>query len=320
VDAIYKRDWKQREGAKVLDPSFLEAVKSLLTPWTGTELMAPLLYTLARFTRASTVLEGGSGYTTPFLAKALADNAHAVEEKRRAMQEKTARYIADLDAMQHTPASVEPGTKVAPGLVALFSPTSPVAKRRLEWLGETPGFARPAGLERSYTPRLISVDNLSSTRSAAPKAQSIIESLGFSDFVTFHQGDFWSYDLDNIPAEHLPIDLMWIDIHTRVMDAISLVDGSHWNRLNPNGGLLVIHDLLTTRGGQMLDEVFRQTQRERSDFEIVGLLEPDKLMQGDFVLIRRTSAAVQTIDDSVSESGESVLESEARAFLKRGTH
>jgi len=302
----------------MLDPSFLEAVKSLLNPWTGTELMAPLLYTLARFTRARTVLEGGSGYTTPFLAKALADNAHAIEEERRAMLEKTARYIADLDAMPDTPASVEPGTKVAPGLVALFSPTSPVAKRRLEWLGETPGFARPTGLERSYTPRLISVDNLSSTRSAAPKAQSVIERLGLSDFVTFHHRDFWSYDLDNIPAEHLPIDLMWIDIHTRVMDANSLVDGSHWNRLNPNGGLLVIHDLLTTRGGQMLHEFFKQTQRKRSDFEIVGLLEPDRLMQGDFVLIRRTSAAVQTIDDIVSESGESVLEWEARAFLKRG--
>jgi hypothetical protein len=112
----------------MLDPSFLEAVKSLLNPWTDTEVMAPLLYTLTRFTRARTVLEAGSGYTTPFLAKALADNAHAVEEERRAMLEKTARYIADLDAMQDTPASVQPGTKVAPGLVALFSPTSPVTK------------------------------------------------------------------------------------------------------------------------------------------------------------------------------------------------
>jgi len=103
----------------MLDPSFLEAVKSLLSPWTGTELMAPLLYTLARFTRARTVLEGGSGYTTPFLAKALADNAYAVEEERRAMQEKSARYVADLDAMQDTPAAVEPGTQVASGLLAL---------------------------------------------------------------------------------------------------------------------------------------------------------------------------------------------------------
>jgi len=111
---------------------------------------------------------------------------------------------------------------------------------------------------------------------------------------------------------------MWVDLHTRLKDAYSLVDGSHWNRLNPNGGLLVIHDLLTTRGGRMLDEVFRQTQRKRSDFEIVGLLEPDRIMQGDFVLIRRTSAAVQTIDDIVSGSGESILECEARDFLKRG--
>ena len=302
----------------MLDPSFLEAVKSLLSPWTGTELMAPLLYTLARFTRARTVLEGGSGYTTPFLAKALADNAHAVEEERRAMREKTARYVADLDAMQDTPAPLGPGTNLASGLLALYNPTSPVAKRRLEWLGEAPGFARPARLEQSYTPRLICVDNLSSPRTSASKAQSIIESLGFSDFVTFHQGDFWSYDFDKIPAEHLPIDLMWVDLHSRMKDARSLVDGSHWNRLNPNGGLLIIHDLLTTRGGQMLHIFFSETRRKRSDFEIVGFLEPDRMMQGDFVLIRRTSAAVQTVDEIVSASGESVLEGEARAFLKRG--
>ena len=302
----------------MLDPTFLEAVKSLLSPWSGTELMAPLLYTLARFTRARTVLEGGSGYTTPFLAKALADNAHAVEEARRAMREKTARYVADLDAMQDPPVPVEPGRDVAVGLTALYNPTSPVAQRRLEWLGEPPGFARPARLERNYTPRLICVDNLSSPRTSAPKAQSIIESLGFSDFVTFHQGDFWSYDLFKIPAAHLPIDLMWIDLHTRLKDAQSLVDGPHWNHLNPNGGLLVIHDLLTTRGGQMLHEFFQHTQRQRSDFEIVGLLEPDRMMQGDFVLIRRISAAVQPVDDIVSGSVESVLECEARAFLKGG--
>lgn len=302
----------------MLDPTFLEAVKSLLSPWTGTGLMAPLLYALARFTRARTVLEGGSGYTTPFLAKALADNAHAVEEERRAMREKTARYVADLEAMQDPTVPAESGTDVAVGLTALYNPTSPIAQRRLEWLGETPGFARPARLEQSYTPRLICVDNLSSPRTSAPIAQSIIESLGLSDFVTFHQEDFWSYDLDKIPAEHLPIDLMWIDLHTRLKDAQSLVDGSHWKHLNPNGGLLVIHDLLTTRGGQMLHEFFKHTQRQRSDFEIVGLLEPDRMMQGDFVLIRRTSAAVQPVDDIVSGSGESVLECEARAFLKRG--
>jgi len=302
----------------MLDSTFLEAVKPLLSPWTGTELMAPLLYMLARFTRARTVLEGGSGYTTPFLAKALADNAHAVEEERRAMQQKTARYVADLDAMQGTPAPVEPGTQVGSGLLALYNPTSPVAKRRLEWLVEAPGFGWPARLERNYTPRLICVDNLSSPRTSALKAKSIVESLGFSDVVTFHHGDFWRYDLDSISAEHLPIDLMWVDLHTRLKDAHSLVEGSHWKRLNPNGGLLVIHDLLTTRGGQLLYEFFSQIRRNRSDVEIVGLLEPARLMQGDFVLIRRTAGSLPPVDDIVSGPGESALESEARAFLKRG--
>ena len=41
----------------------------------GTEAMAPLLHSLVRFHRPQTIVEIGYGYTTPFLAQGLADNA-----------------------------------------------------------------------------------------------------------------------------------------------------------------------------------------------------------------------------------------------------
>jgi predicted O-methyltransferase YrrM len=40
----------------------------------GTELMAPLLYSLIRFVRPQRILEIGLGYTTPWLIKGLEDN------------------------------------------------------------------------------------------------------------------------------------------------------------------------------------------------------------------------------------------------------
>lgn len=62
-------------SAMTVDPEFLEQAKQLWSPTMGTESMAPLLYTLTRFTRPRRVLEIGAGHTSLFLLRALADNA-----------------------------------------------------------------------------------------------------------------------------------------------------------------------------------------------------------------------------------------------------
>jgi len=68
---------------RIGDPSFLRAAAALYAPNYGTEQMAPLLYWLARFQRPRVVVELGCGYSTPFLAAALADGA-AAEARERA--------------------------------------------------------------------------------------------------------------------------------------------------------------------------------------------------------------------------------------------
>ena len=57
-----------------LDQEFLEVARKALSPTMGTENMAPLLYSIVRFTRPQNVLEIGAGYTTLFLLQAMADN------------------------------------------------------------------------------------------------------------------------------------------------------------------------------------------------------------------------------------------------------
>jgi len=64
----------QPGGGMPFDVEFLHAVETLRVPQMGTENVGPLLYALVRSTRPRSVLEMGLGYTSPFLARALADN------------------------------------------------------------------------------------------------------------------------------------------------------------------------------------------------------------------------------------------------------
>ena len=66
-----------------LTPAFLATAERIFVPNFGTEQLAPLLHALVRFHRPARVVELGFGYTTPFLARALADNAANVASERR---------------------------------------------------------------------------------------------------------------------------------------------------------------------------------------------------------------------------------------------
>ncbi len=294
----------------------------------GTETLAPLLYYLTRFTRARFVLEGGTGYTTPFLAMALAKNKLDFITEREALRRKTDIYLAAIGStIASDPQSsvVErPLSKLPVGLSALYSEkSSNLAQRRFEWLLENPSWARPGYYLQPYDPQLFSVDNLSDAASSAPVSHRIIERLGLSDYVTFHNVDFWTFKPQLHCAEHMPFDLIWVDLTVGVRGAMNLLQRDYWNCLRPDGGLLIIHDMMTTRGGQLLVNEFKKLQENArfADFEMVGFLEPQRLMQGDFILIRKTSGKkIAPVDDIIQPPGRDVLEKEAEALMKRLTH
>ena len=70
-----------------IDRRFLERVQSLNSPGMGTESAAFLLYSLVRMARPRSVMEVGLGYTTPFIALALADAREEFEYDRRVIEE-----------------------------------------------------------------------------------------------------------------------------------------------------------------------------------------------------------------------------------------
>ncbi len=90
----------------MLTDSFIRKVKPLMDPGLGAEHTAWLLYSLVRMTRPRSVLEIGSGYTTPFLLKGLADNVVEFEDDQarlRAQAADDARLEVLLSEYGRTP-------------------------------------------------------------------------------------------------------------------------------------------------------------------------------------------------------------------------
>lgn len=84
IDARASHSNHPRTGQHGLTPTFFEIADTIFSPPFGTEQMGPLLHSLVRFHRPEHVVELGFGYTTPFLAQGLADNAVNVAHERHA--------------------------------------------------------------------------------------------------------------------------------------------------------------------------------------------------------------------------------------------
>jgi predicted O-methyltransferase YrrM len=246
----------------MIEPAFFERVAHLQAPSTGTEQLAPLLYYLLRGTRPRRVLEIGMGYTTPFLARALADNAAEVERERAPLAAKTRAYLERGDA---PPIGEDTG-----------------------WLWARPALVDPSFYHADHRPQLTVVDDFSSPKSAARAVMATLEELDLHRGVTFHQGDF--RDVRDAVAAGGPYDLAWFDCGGEPEYRFFIEH--YWDLVSDDGGYVIIHRALTNRGrGAVVRELKEQLARgARDDFEMVSVLEPHKLTQNSYCVIRKTGA------------------------------
>lgn len=84
----------------MLDDDFVAQAGQLYVPEMGTESTAPLLYWLLRTLRPARVLEVGMGFSTAYLARALADNVAADADERRRLYDPD---FAETNPMAHRP-------------------------------------------------------------------------------------------------------------------------------------------------------------------------------------------------------------------------
>src|SRR5258708_29293140 len=168
----------------------------------GTEAVAPLLAALVQLVRPSRVLEVGMGYTTPFLAAALADVEERVRAESEALSRKTTPYLANGVELDDA------------------------------WLAAEPSLVTPAFYLKPYRPRLVAVDDLSIGESSAGAVHSVLEELGLADRVTVVNANLRE-SAGLLPEDALPIDLAWVDAWA----GLYFFD-RFWELVNPDGGLV----------------------------------------------------------------------------------
>ncbi|MET7312314.1 hypothetical protein ABZS68_36115 [Streptomyces sp. NPDC005571] len=240
----------------VSDADFRAAVKKLWVPGMGTEVVAPLLAQLVRLHRPRRVLEVGMGYTTPFLAAALAEVERDARAEARALAAKSRAHLAG-------------GT-----------PLDDI------WLYTEPPLLAPAFYQEPYRPRFVAVDDLSIEASSAGRALGVLAELGLDDRVQVVNADLHDC-AELLPDDLFPIDMAWVD----AWECLHFFE-HFWERINPDGGLVVMHYLMTYPEGESILEYFAEVQHSRpGELEMINLLEPHKLGQNSITILRRTTAS-----------------------------
>jgi predicted O-methyltransferase YrrM len=269
----------QMSRCDITDAEFRAAVATLRVPGMGTEAVAPWLAATVRLLRPRWVLEVGMGYTTPFLAAALADAEAEVAAEAQELAAKTEPYLAEGAELDDA------------------------------WLDAEPPLVAPGFYLEPYHPRLVAVDNLSIEGSSAPRVQEVLRGLGLDGRVTVVNADLRAC-ADLLPDGCVPIDLAWVD----AWDCLYFVD-HFWDLINPDGGLVIMHYLMTYPEGEAILKYLAQAQRSRpGEMEVVNLLEPHKLTQNSLTVLRRTSGVKERRYASIGgRVNYGALREEARA-------
>ncbi|GGX80049.1 class I SAM-dependent methyltransferase [Streptomyces minutiscleroticus] len=233
---------------------FDTAVAALRVPGMGTETIAPFLANLVDITRPRRVLEVGMGYTTPFLAAALDRTSRRVRQESVALAAKTRSYLSSETPLDDA------------------------------WLRAEPPLAAPASYLEPYRPVFVAVDDGSIAESSARQVAQVLDDLGLTHQVTIVDAPLRACDAA-LPPDFEPIDLAWVD----AWDCLYFLD--HFlDRINPEGGVAVLHYLMTYPEGEAILRYLAGLQRSRpGELEILNLLEPHKLRQNSVTMIRRTS-------------------------------
>jgi len=273
-------------SATETDRTFRETVERLRVPGMGTEVVAPLLEHLVHLVRPRRVLEIGMGYTTPFLARALTDIA--------------ARHAAEADAL---------AAKSQP-YVARGRPVD------ASWIEAEPALLVPGEYRERFDPVFAAVDDLSMADSSAPAVREVLEELGLAGAVTVINARMRDC-VDLLPERLLPIDFAWVD----AWDCLYFFD-KFWDLVNPDGGIVAFHYLMTYPEGEAVLEYIAETQRLRpGGFEVVSFLESHKLRQNSLTVLRRTDGAASRrySDEQQRPRLEAALQRDAAALVAQRT-
>jgi predicted O-methyltransferase YrrM len=289
-----------------LDAEFFRRVERLRSPVMGTELMGPLLYTLVRSTRPLRVVEAGTGYTSPFIARALADNIADAGGEAASLERKLRRWEERREKRREERREEQPENRREgrPGRADAHDD----GQIHWECLMAEPTYAAPAFYCRDYCPVFHAVDTMTAVGSTARHVLDVLCELGLSHLVAVYDGDFRAF-LDARARDAAPFDFIWNDAESLggvgITELIDLVD--------PRGGMLVVHDTLANQGGQQIVRALREAQAAGL-IELLNVVEPHKLRQNSATIVRRIA---HDLPDVAPSGLTARIEQDVRRFLGR---
>jgi hypothetical protein len=257
-----------RAAAAAFDP---------LSPWSGTENVGPLLYWLVRVGRWETVAEFGTGLSTLYLARALADNWDDVVAHRRGLARRAAERREALRALEREPiwAEEEPDVEELTARVV----EALVGAGRAEQLQPLPDLAYYAV---ARPPRLDSFEAEPEDAEYVARLRTALAEPGLDALVTLHPGAAIDGYLEAVPADRLPIGFGWNDFGNKLK-----FFAETFPHLDPAGGVFATHSPFDLAGE--VGEIRRRLAPELAagSCECLTLREPHKLMQNGCFLVRR---------------------------------
>tara|TARA_Y100001968_G_scaffold330034_1_gene380805 strand:+ start:1563 stop:2264 length:702 start_codon:yes stop_codon:yes gene_type:complete len=133
--------------------------------------------------------------------------------------------------------------------------------------------------------KLHVIDNFAHGKTTANKVFQKAQDMGFQDLLKFHEADFFDY-ANKLPKEDLPFDLIWLDCGN--LNFYEVFKKSYFPLVNKNGGLILIHSLLTNFHGQIFlkDLKLEQATINQNKYELISFLEPHKLKQNSLTMLR----------------------------------
>ena len=135
--------------------------------------------------------------------------------------------------------------------------------------------------------KLIIVDNFSKEKhDTARPVDNAINKLNINKYIDFVEADGMNLQkINELIAKSLPLDFVFLDFGAGA--ALPILFKFYFERINSQGGYIMVHSTLTNAMHRLWLAELKLKYINDSNVEIMSFLEPNKIMQNSFTLIKK---------------------------------
>ena len=135
--------------------------------------------------------------------------------------------------------------------------------------------------------KLIIVDNFSKQKhDTARPVDNAINKLNINKYIDFVEADGMDLQkINELISKSLPLDFVFLDFGAGA--ALPILFKFYFERINNQGGYIMVHSTLTNAMHRLWLAELKLKYNNDSSVEIMSFLEPNKIMQNSFTLIKK---------------------------------